>query len=197
LSVLIPFTTETNPETGFYNSKFGIWLFIASEIMLFGGLFSAYILIRSSATDWPANPLSITFGSVNTFMLVASTYTMYKANKEIHAGNFSGFKTQWLLTLGFGLAFLTIKSFEYYGKISHGDLPEKNLFLALYFVLTFIHVLHVLGGMLVNLYHVFPGKKLWDKNPEMFKNRIEVSAIYWYFVDSLWLFVLFPILYLT
>ncbi|MEX2088818.1 MAG: cytochrome c oxidase subunit 3, partial [Bacteroidota bacterium] len=95
--------------------------------------------------------------------------------------------------LGFG--FLIIKGFEYGAKFSHDILPGDSTFLAIYFTLTGLHGLHVIGGMIVNGYFWGPGSKMWEREPERFTNRIEVAGLYWHFVDLVWIF-LFPVLYL-
>ena len=82
-----------------------------------------------------------------------------------------------------------IKSMENYG-------PWHNTFLAIYFTLTGLHALHIVGGSIVIGYLWGPGRKLWKKDPERFTNRIEVSGLFWHFVDLVWIF-LFPVLYLT
>ena len=99
------------------------------------------------------------------------------------------------LTILLGLTFLVIKFFEYGAKFSHHLYPETSTFLAIYFTLTGLHGLHVLGGIIVNLYFWGPGAKMWESEPQRFTNRIEVAGLYWHFVDLVWIF-LFPVLYL-
>ena len=78
---------------------------------------------------------------------------------------------------------------------THDLFPHTNTFLAIYFTLTGLHRLHVIGGMVVNAYLLGPGSKLWQDEPEWFTNRVENSGLFWHFVDLVWIF-LFPILYL-
>ena len=66
----IPYTAEARPDTGVYNAKIGLWLFLASEVMLFGALFSSYILLRVGSPDWPQGMLSVPIGTLNTFVLI-------------------------------------------------------------------------------------------------------------------------------
>src|SRR5438034_1969412 len=75
----IPYTVEARPDTGLHNGKLGIWLFLASEVMLFGALFSTYILLRVGASEWPHGELSVPLGAVNTIILIASSVTMVMA----------------------------------------------------------------------------------------------------------------------
>jgi heme/copper-type cytochrome/quinol oxidase subunit 3 len=98
-------------------------------------------------------------------------------------------------TVLLGFVFLVVKYFEYSAKFHHELFPATNNFLAIYFTLTGLHMLHVLGGMVVNAYLWGPGSKLWSTNPEWFTNRVENSGLFWHFVDLVWIF-LFPTLYL-
>jgi cytochrome c oxidase subunit 3 len=99
------------------------------------------------------------------------------------------------LTILGALAFCAIKYVEYTSKFHHGYFPETNNFLGIYFTMTGLHAAHVIGGMLVNLYLWGPGAKMWKTNHTQFMNRVEVSGLFWHFVDLVWIF-LFPVLYL-
>jgi len=198
----IPYTTTVRPDTGLTNPKLGIWLFLASEVMLFGSLFSAYALLRSGAPTWPdqSATLSVPLATLNTIILIASSVTMVLAwaalkGRPGHAGSLSRYRLFMGLTLLGGVLFLVVKTFEYSDKFSHGLLPSTNNFLALYFTLTGLHAIHVIAGMVVNAYLLGPGTKMWQHDPVRFTNRIEVAGIYWHFVDLVWIF-LFPVLYL-
>ena len=98
-------------------------------------------------------------------------------------------------TILLGAVFLVVKYFEYGHHFHLGEFPSHNNFLALYFTLTGLHMLHVAGGMAVNAYFWGPGAKLWESNPEWFINRVEHAGLFWHFVDLVWIF-LFPTLYL-
>ena len=99
------------------------------------------------------------------------------------------------LTLLCSIIFLVIKYFEYEAKLSHGYTPSKDNFYAVYFTMTGLHGLHIIGGIIVNAYLWLPGTKMWKKEPERFTNRVEVAGLYWHFVDLVWIF-LFPSIYL-
>jgi heme/copper-type cytochrome/quinol oxidase subunit 3 len=98
-------------------------------------------------------------------------------------------------TVALSFVFLIVKYFEYTAKFEHGLFPSTSTFLAVYFTLTGLHGLHVVGGIVVNSYLLGPGSKLWHKKPDMFANRVEAAGLYWHFVDLVWIF-LFPSLYL-
>lgn len=260
----IPYTIENRPDTGIYNAKLGMWLFLASEVMLFGGLFSSYILLRvgAPAGTWPQGWLNVPLGTINTCILSLSAITTLMAWVACKTHNFSRFKLFHGLTLLLALTFISIKSYEYRdkflhyevwladGRIADGHLEEKsqdfnlenktgevvlhgrlvqahselmtpakkselseiklaaseikrmenygpwhNTYLAIYFVLTGLHALHIIGGALVIGYLWGPGSKMWFTNHAQFTNRIEVSGLFWHFVDLVWIF-LFPVLYL-
>jgi cytochrome c oxidase subunit 3 len=193
----IPYTVEARPDTGLNNGKIGIWLFLASEVMLFGALFASYIMLRVGAPSWP-NPqeyLSVPLAFTNTLVLISSSVTMVMAWASLMRNQFSRFRLYMGLTILGGVGFMIIKAIEYTAKFQHGYLPDHNTFLAIYFTLTGLHGLHVVGGMVINIYLWGPGAKLWKTNPQWFTNRVENSGLFWHFVDLVWIF-LFPILYL-
>lgn len=193
----IPYTVTPRPDTGLFNAKLGIWLFLASEVMLFGGLFSAYILLRIGAEHWPlgSSILSVPIGAFNTVVLISSSVTVVMAWASLKMKDLGRYRLFMGLTILCALIFLVVKAFEYGGKFSHGHFPGESTFLAIYFTLTGLHALHIIGGLVVNTYLWLPGTKMWTTDPERFTNRIEVAGLYWHFVDLVWIF-LFPVLYL-
>ena len=193
----IPYTTEVRPDTGVTNPKLGIWLFLASEVMLFGSLFASYVLLRVGAPTWPDQSavLNVPLAALNTVILIASSVTMVLAWYALKHENLSRYRLFMGLTLLGGAGFLVVKVVEYGDKFSHGLLPSTDTFLALYFTLTGLHALHVIGGMIVNAYLWLPGVRMWATQPARFTNRVEIAGIYWHFVDVVWIF-LFPVLYL-
>jgi cytochrome c oxidase subunit 3 len=197
MTMHIPYTIETHPETGIYNAKAGIWLFLASEVMLFGALFTSYILLRVGAETWPHGweLLNIPLATFNTVVLISSSVTMVMSWASLMMRDFKKYKMYMGLTILAGLIFLVVKAFEYGAKFSHGIYPATDTFYATYFTLTGLHGLHVLGGIIVNFYNWAPGSKMWQTEPIRFTNRVEVIGLYWHFVDLVWIF-LFPVLYL-
>lgn len=193
----IPYTVAERPDTGLNNGKIAIWLFLASEVMLFGALFAAYLMMRTGAVSWPRGDsiLNVPLATVNTVVLITSSVTMVMAWASLKRNNFAKFRLYQALTVLAGFGFLGIKYVEYTTKFHHGLFPSTNTFLAIYFTLTGLHGLHVIGGMAINAYLLGPGAKLWKTNPEHFTNRVENSGLFWHFVDLVWIF-LFPILYL-
>ena len=265
----IPYTSHARPDTGIYNAKAGIWLFLASEVMLFGALFSSYILLRVGALEenWPHGLLNIPIGTFNTAVLIISSVTVVMAWASLKMKQFGRFKIYQAITVLCALAFLCIKSFEYKDKFTHYEVwktdgtrmtghiegnpmfltlakvkaagkdkvefvadphhysegklaarshggehkhveipvaeikrlsafvPAHSTYFAIYFTLTALHALHVLGGAIVIGFLFGPGSKMWHTDPERFTNRVEVAGLFWHFVDLVWIF-LFPVLYL-
>ena len=197
MSNLIRYIAKPHPVTGVTNAKLGTWCFLASEVMLFGGLFSAYILLRTGAPSWPRGSelLNVPLATLNTLILITSSVTMVMSWASLAMKDLSKYRRYMGSTILLGLAFLAVKSFEYGHKFEHHHFPSTNTFYAIYFTLTGLHGLHVLAGILVNTYFLFPGSRLWETEPEQFTGRIECAGLYWHFVDLVWIF-LFPVLYL-
>lgn len=336
----IPYTVSARRDTGLYNAKLGVWLFLASEVMLFGGLFSAYIFLRLGAPEgtWPHGKLDILPGFINTGVLIFSSITVILAWTALKLRDWKKFQLWMSVTLICALIFMCIKAYEYNGKFNHfglfikadaiekyadelidahahvvyhpisdtyevtghvknkgvlkeisalqalieqeptpagrekltqqldglkikmavdehriiagheyldplkelkgeikadekqtetafdveeaeagkatadnhhpvvafkqGDIwrsgffyPAYSSFFAIYYTMTGLHALHVIGGCVVLGYFLFFGAKLYKKNPEHQANRVEVGGLFWHLVDLVWIF-LFPILYL-
>ena len=196
----VPYVVDERPDTGLINSKLAIWIFLASEVMLFGGLFSAYVFLRMAAPEgdfayW-GSKLSIPMATINTLVLITSSVTVVLSWASLKLKDFEKYKLYMGLTLLCASIFLVIKYFEYTGKFHHGIYPSSSTFMGIYFTLTGLHGLHIIGGMIVMGYMWLPmGSELWETDPEHFTNRVENAGLYWHFVDLVWIF-LFPILYL-
>lgn len=187
---MIPYTIERRPDTGVTNVTLGMWLFIASEVMLFGALFSAYALLRANASAWPLGRavLNLPIGSINTVVLLTMTALVWRTRS---ASVSSGRR---LLLAGTALAalFLALKGFEYRAEFLHGWRPSTDTFFATYFTLTGLHAVHVLVGAVANLWAVAGAAAVGDA---MAMGRFRSLALYWAFVDVVWL-VMFVLFYL-
>jgi cytochrome c oxidase subunit 3 len=350
----IPYEVTARPDTGLYNAKLGIWLFLASEVMLFGGLFSAYVFLRLGADPgyWPHGLLNVPVGMGNTMVLIASSVTVVLAWASLKMRRWTSYKWYMGITILCGILFLVVKlgyewpqKFAHFGvflktdalakyednlgnkrrqeigreirreisghleeatiavngqehkwevhsagalnkliekevenarrervdqlskakavelkhdlnqdesdqvedqvkawapevktkeitllldevnaepdspendrphfvprkitekpqKIDGEDIesmsafvPRHSSYFSTYFLITGLHGLHVLAGVIVFIYFFFCGKKLYLRNPEHMANRVEVGGLFWHFVDLVWIFV-FPIFYL-
>jgi cytochrome c oxidase subunit 3 len=331
----IPYTVTARPDTGLANPKLGIWLFLASEVMLFGGLFSCYIFQRIGTEPgyWPHGQLNVPIGFFNTLVLILSSVTVILAWASVKMRKFKHYMWFMGTTIVCGALFLIIKltlewppKFSHFGAIikkdalakyesylgnvhlkgkgldprvevsghlvvpeeyahdsvkkdlhgrklidtvihdptvkqyklvldaenanptspdnerphfiprgrpgdaieeelhkagkSHHEIeeelkhrnmlavidksdvqwassfePKHNNYYATYFMITGLHGAHVLGGVIVFVYFFFTGRALYRRNPEQLANRVEVSGLFWHFVDLIWIFV-FPLFYL-
>jgi cytochrome c oxidase subunit 3 len=293
----IPYTFNARPDTGLYNGKLGVWLFLASEVMLFGAIFTAYLFVRIGADDgsWPNHIQNVGYGLLNTILLLTSSITMVWAWVALKERKLGTYKLALGLTILCGIVFLGVKGVEYYSKYTHfgfmikedafprykkeldekgsfysfipaqhvyevrghwhgetkdsitfladpaptywnkgakaekgaekealaggetasaGEeeaeltvpfvdiqrygrlLPRYGTYYAIYFLVTGLHALHIIGGVVVMFYFLTIGAALYKRNAEQLSNRIEVTGIFWHFVDLVWITV-FPMLYLT
>ena len=150
----LPYIVDARPDTGLNNGKLGTWLFLASEVMLFGALFATYIMLRMGGTEWPegAEILDVKKATLNTIVLIASSVTMVMAWASCMRRSLFQFRLFMGSTVVLGSVFMVIKYFEYSHKLHHDMFPSTNTFLAIYFTMTGLHALHVLGGMILNSY---------------------------------------------
>ena len=181
---MIPYTVDRRADTRVTNVTLGLWLFLASEVMLFGALFSSYALLRVSAPEWPSGRalLELPLGALNTVVLIALTSIVWRARTVAPV---DAARRLWLSS-ALGLVFLAVKAVEYSSEVGRGLLPSTNLFLALYFTLTGLHALHVIGGLVANVW-VATGLR---RVPEaMTVGRVNALGLYWVFVDAVWLII--------
>ncbi|MCZ7624690.1 MAG: cytochrome oxidase subunit III [Candidatus Methylomirabilota bacterium] len=173
--------------------KIAVWWLIASEVMIFGGAVGSYILARAAGPGWTgeAAHLSAVLATINTFVLLTSSMTMAMAFAAYQTADQRGVRKFLLLTILLGLAFLGIKAYEYVSHIGEGLVPWSGAFWSFYYLLTGLHALHVVAGLIVNeIVWLAAGKGLSTGY------RIEIAGLYWHFVDIVWIF-LFPLLYLS
>jgi cytochrome c oxidase subunit 3 len=165
----------------------GMFLFIASETMLFGSFFTAYFFVRVTAgTPWPTPPfhLPVFVAGVNTAILVTSSFTMHWALQSIKRGNRAGLQAGLLLTFLMGLAFLLTQAREY-SRI--GFATDDGAFATIFFGLTGLHGAHVFVGLTLLAFatvRAFRG----HFTPEH-HHGVEIPGIYWHFVDVMWIVV--------
>jgi len=183
--------------TGIPSGKLGMWVFLASEIMLFGAFISSYVVLRMGSANFgvPSEEvLTRPLATLNTFVLITSSITMVLALAAIQRDNIKQFAAYMLATMSLGITFLVIKGFEYAHKIHEGLTISSSLFGSFYFTLTGLHALHMLGGLVFNTYILING--LRGKFSNGHSGRVEYAGLYWHFVDLVWV-ILFPIFYLV
>jgi cytochrome c oxidase subunit 3 len=194
----IPYIASVRPDTGVTNQKLGMRLFLAWEVMLFGSLFSSYALLRSGAMSWPeqSSIVSVRLGAVSTVVLIVSGVAILRGVAALRSGNLARFRALMAATAMLGIIFLGIKAIEYRVELAEGLGPSTSNFLGLYFVMTFVHAMHVAGGVLVNLFLCGPGTVMNRHDTARFLGRVEASLLYWNFIGVIWL-LLFIVLYLS
>jgi len=187
-------------------SRMGMWLFLFTELILFGGMFLAYAVYRFQYTEEfriAAMELNTTVGTLNTIILLTSSLTVALAIAAIQKKNKFLSIIFLSMTILFALAFMVNKYFEWSAKFHHGIYPGSEelvnkssgeiLFFGLYYVMTGLHGLHVIIGVIVlaiMLVFLIRGKITFDNYA-----KLENSGLYWHLVDLIWIF-LFPLFYL-
>jgi cytochrome c oxidase subunit III len=196
----------------------GMWLFLLTEIMFFGGLFLAYTLYRASYPEGfshGSHLLNVTLGGTNTVVLILSSLTMAMAVYYSQLGNRKNLVFFLTVTLLLGLVFLVIKYFEYKSKLEDHLFPAVGffspatdgphgvplhlqqpvrIFLWIYFLMTGLHAVHMIVGAGILITLIIMAQR--GKFTKDYNSPIEISGLYWHFVDIVWIF-LFPLLYLT
>jgi heme/copper-type cytochrome/quinol oxidase subunit 3 len=176
--------------------KFGIWIFLVSEIMLFTGLVGSYIVLRLGSAGWPdpGTILNTPLLGFNTLILLSSSLTMALALEAVRQGKQAVFRRYLLLTAVLGTAFLGIKGFDYFHMWRHGFTLSSSLFGSCYYLLTGFHALHVLSGViLIMTLFAAAGRGAFSAERH---GRVEYSGLYWHFIDIVWV-ILFTILCLV
>jgi len=205
------------------SSTLGMWLFLVTEIMFFGGLFLAYVIYRSKYPEaflLASNSLNVLMGGVNTAVLIGSSLTMALAIWSAQVNWRKGIVIFLLATIALGSTFLVIKGFEYHDKFVENHVPgpsfdfeeehpsehiqklaardpllqqHTQIFFSLYFIMTGLHATHMVIGIgVLFVLTVFSWRGKYDAS---YYNPLEMTGLYWHFVDIVWIF-LFPLLYL-
>jgi heme/copper-type cytochrome/quinol oxidase subunit 3 len=168
-----------HPEVATFPAKVGVWWFLASEIVLFGGLISSYVVMRLGAGGWAAElaHTNMPVGAINTLVLLTSSMTMVMAFATGERGDRRGVRRYLGWTIFLGLAFLVIKAFEYSKEVSQGFTPATAPFWSFYYTMTGLHALHVLAGVVVNVVlfvHAREGlERQFQENREGRRYRVE------------------------
>ena len=198
-------------------ASLGMWLFLGTEVMFFGGMFCAYLIYR--LWYYPefaagSRSLDIWLGTVNTAVLICSSLTVALGVRAAQMGKRRLLVLLLLLTLVFGLGFLGIKAVEWHDKFVehhvpgisfnaddlirdnpqiHIDPAHTQIYFSLYFAMTGLHALHMIIGVGIFCYLTYYGWK-GRYTPE-YHTPVEIGGLYWHFVDLIWIY-LFPLLYL-
>ena len=190
------------------SAKLGMWLFLLTEVLLFGGLFLAYAVFRAWNPEMFAaanEELSVPLGSLNTIILIASSLTMAFAIRSVQLNNSAASIRYLVMTILFAAGFMIVKYIEYSHKFEVGQLPGEyyffegiegtnpHIFFSLYFMMTGLHGIHVLIGIGIIAWMILRVKK--GEFSSEFYTPLELTGLYWHLVDLIWIY-LFPLLYL-
>lgn len=195
-------------EQQFDASKMGMWIFLVTEILFFGGLFAAYIVYRAWYPELftlASEELNTLWGGVNTIVLIGSSLTVAMAIKSAQLNQIRNIAINLGITIALACIFMVIKYFEYTHKFELGiypgefyayegiDHPKANIFFSLYYMMTGLHGLHVVVGIgLMTWLLVRAIKGHFDSE---YYTPVEITGLYWHLVDIIWIF-LFPLFYL-
>jgi cytochrome c oxidase subunit III len=190
-------------------STLGMWVFLITEVMFFGGMFCAYTIYRSSYPNvfgLASSSLNITIGAINTCVLLVSSFTMVMAVRAGQLGQKKAIIFFLILTMIFGLTFIGIKGIEWHDKYVEHHIPglgfhlegtelqgQAQIFFSLYFAMTGLHALHMVVGVGILTFILLQTiRGVYSAN---YFTPIDIAGLYWHFVDIIWIF-LFPLLYL-
>jgi cytochrome c oxidase subunit 3 len=187
---------HADPAVAFESAKLGVWTFLATEVLLFGALFTAYTIFRMKYPELfrvEHAKLDRVLGAVNTVVLITSSFTVVLGVDAIKRGKARMLEVCYGATILLATVFLCVKYVEYSAKFHHGLYPGTNLFFSLYFMMTGLHGIHVLLGMGLLSYVIVLSRR--GRLSASYYTPAEMSGLYWHFVDLVWIY-LFPLLYL-
>jgi cytochrome c oxidase subunit III len=189
-------------------SWLGMWVFLTTEVMFFGGMFACYFVYRHwypQAFASASNQLDVLLGGINTAVLICSSFTMALAVHSAETGRRKPLVVFLLLTIVLGLIFLGIKFYEYHTKFVEHLVPGSSfrfeeslarpaeIFFSFYFAMTGMHAVHMVIGVGLLTALIFRARR--DRFSAVYHTPVELTGLYWHFVDIVWIF-LFPLLYL-
>jgi len=185
----IPYSTRPRPDTGLTNARLGTALFLLSEVMFYGGLFSAYVFLRSAATEWPAAgvpiPQGIGIGALVIHLAAAAAVAL--AAMRIRRDSRASINGLSLVTAILATGFIAIVGQEHRMLASDGTVAATSTYHAVYFLISDIHRLHVAAGALLAAYMMGPGRTLQLRDSMAYANRVTCIAWYWMFLAAAWI----------
>lgn len=198
-----------DPETQQAAARFGMWIFLGTEVMFFGALFLGYTYYRhlyGHLFEEASRHLDETLGALNTAVLLTSSYFMARAVEAAKEGERTALLWRLGATIVLGLAFLSVKFLEWSMEVSHGEFPGPDfrfpgpvtgparIFFSFYFTMTGTHALHMIVGIgVLSVLFVMAWRGRFSRR---YHTPVEIAGLYWHFVDIIWIF-LFPLLYLV
>lgn len=196
-----------NPLQQRQAAELGLWIFLTTEVLFFGGLFAAFTLYLHTYPEGferASRELNLKWGTLNTAILLTSSLTMALAVHMAELGKKGKTATLLLLTAGLGSAFMLVKGFEYAEDFKKNlipgrltlDVPDKgplDLFYMLYYVMTGVHAIHLTIGIGLTFWMAIKAAR--NHFEKEYFTPVELTGLYWHFVDLIWVF-LYPLLYL-
>src|SRR3990172_12775196 len=191
MSAARPIAT-TRSAAGLPTGRLGVWWVIASEVVIFGGLLSSYVMHRLAHDAWAAQAAhtNMGIGAFNTWVLLTSSLCAVLGHKAAESGDGPKAARFIYLTMLGGATFIVVKAFEWTNEISHGFTITSSTFWSFYYTAAGLHALHVIAGVVIMAFVAADARR----NLEL--HRVELIGIYWHFVDIVWIF-LFPLLYIA
>jgi len=191
MSAARPIAT-TRSAAGLPTGRLGVWWVIASEVVIFGGLLSSYVMHRLAHDAWAAQAAhtNMWIGAFNTWVLLTSSLCAGLGHKAAESGDGPKAARFIYLTMLGGATFIVVKAFEWTSEISHGFTITSSTFWSFYYTAAGLHALHVIAGVVIMAFVAADARR----NLEL--HRVELIGIYWHFVDIVWIF-LFPLLYIA
>ena len=204
-----PHVHHMDAPTAYSAAKLGMWLFLATEILLFGGLFAAFAVYRWMYLEefhLASGELSRVMGALNTVVLIFSSFTAALAVDAAQRNDNRKVVKLLGVTIACGFIFLVVKFFEYKSKYEYGFFPgletfnsadfneRYRMFFGLYYCMTALHALHVIIGMGIIFWALRMARR--NRFSRQYYTPVEMSALYWHLVDLIWIY-LFPLLYLV
>ncbi|WP_394741727.1 cbb3-type cytochrome c oxidase subunit I [Natronococcus roseus] len=186
---------ERWPFEGVGNTKLGVWVFLASDVVVFGAAIGAFVFMRlhTGWGDWETVPFASWPGLLNTYVLLTSSFTVILALVMAERKNKRGLLATLGATLALGLTFMSVKAYEYAYKFQIDEYWWTSIEHSIYFVTTGLHALHVILGLLIAIFMIY---RIWSIDAYLEDHRpVEFFGLYWHFVDIVWV-ILFPLFYL-
>ncbi len=185
----IPYSTRVRPDTGLTNGRLGTALFLLSEVMFYGGLFSAYVFLRSAATDWPAAgaPIPRDMGGVALVIHLIAAASVTLAWLRLSRDSRASVNALSLVTAIMATGFIAIIGQEHRMLANADTVAATSTYHAVYFLISDIHRVHVAAGALLAAYMIGPGRTLQLRDSMAYANRVACIAWYWLFLAAAWL----------
>lgn len=185
----IPYTTEVRPDTGLYNGKLAMWLFLAAEAMFFGALFSSYAFLRVASDSWPVGSeiLPVGVAAMTTAAMILAGVFSARGWSDLQRPNRGRHATWMFATIAAGVAAVVLIAIDHGIESRQGMKAATNTFYACWYLITGVHRIHVIIAIAITLYLGRPGSRLRQEEPARYRNRVECLGLFWQFLVLMWI----------